>query len=67
MFPRVKGIVDTMEFAERLLSVRDTAVVPGRFFQAPAHIRVGFGGPTDTLRAGLDALGRALDEINGAV
>jgi len=63
VFPRLTGIDDTMEFAERLLSVRDTAVVPGRFFQAPGHIRIGFGGPTDALRKGLDAIGRALDEI----
>lgn len=65
VFPRVKGVDDTIEFAERLLSVRGTAVVPGRFFQAPAHIRIGFGGPTDALREGLGALAQELDEIDG--
>ena len=64
VFPRLKGLDDTMEFAERLLNARQTAVVPGRFFQAPAHIRIGFGGPTDTLRQGLEALGHALDEVH---
>jgi aspartate/methionine/tyrosine aminotransferase len=63
VFPRIKGMNDTMAFAERLLNAHDTAVVPGRFFQAPAHVRIGFGGPTETLRDGLDALAHALDGI----
>jgi aspartate/methionine/tyrosine aminotransferase len=67
VFPRLTGIADTMEFAEHLLSAHNTAVVPGRFFQAPAHIRLGFGGPTRTLREGLDMLAQALDESSGAV
>ena len=66
VFPRLRHVADTTEFAERLLGARDTAVVPGRFFQAPAHVRVGFGGPTETLREGLGALAQALDDI-GAV
>jgi hypothetical protein len=37
--------------------------VPGRFFQAPSHFRVGFGGATEPLRGGLHALGVALDEL----
>jgi aspartate/methionine/tyrosine aminotransferase len=67
VFPRLKGVSDTMEFAERLLHTRDTAVVPGCFFQAPAHIRIGFGGSTETLREGLQAIGQALDDTSGAV
>jgi hypothetical protein len=35
--------------------------VPGRFFQAPRHFRLGFGGDSGKLRAGLEALGAALD------
>lgn len=62
VFPRVKGIADTTAFTERLLTERATAIVPGRFFQAPAHVRIGFGGPTETLRRGLEVLGNALDE-----
>jgi hypothetical protein len=61
VFPRLRGVADSTAFAERLLSERHTAVVPGRFFQAPEHVRIGFGGPTDTLRAGLDAIAAALD------
>ena len=66
VFPRLRHVADTTEFAERLLRTRDTAVVPGRFFQAPAHVRIGFGGPTQTVREGLEVLTQALDEI-GAV
>ncbi len=61
VFPRLRGVADASAFAEQLLFERDTAVVPGRFFQAPEHVRIGFGGPTDTLRAGLDAIAAALD------
>lgn len=61
VFPRLRGIADSSLFAERLLFERGTAVVPGRFFQSPEHVRIGLGGPTETLRAGLDAVGAALD------
>jgi aspartate/methionine/tyrosine aminotransferase len=35
---------DVEEFAERLRSEQDTAIVPGRFFEMPQHFRVGLGG-----------------------
>jgi aspartate/methionine/tyrosine aminotransferase len=63
VFPRLRGADDASAFAERLLTERDTAIVPGRFFQAPAHVRIGFGGPTDALRGGLAAVGAALDRL----
>ena len=63
VFPRLHHVSDSVSFTERLLKERETAVVPGRYFQAPAHIRVGFGGSTDTLRAGLFELGAALDQL----
>ena len=61
VFPRVRGVSDASVLAERLLEERETAVVPGRFFEAPEHFRIGFGGATDALRGGLAALGAALD------
>ena len=64
-FPKLLGVVDTSEFAERLLAERRTAVVPGRFFEAPSHFRLGFSGATDALRGGLDALSCTLDERRG--
>ena len=63
VFPRLRGVADSSAFAERLLLERNTAIVPGRFFQAPAHFRIGFGGATEALRAGLDAIAAALDAM----
>lgn len=60
-FPRLRDAADTSPFAARLLTERDTAVVPGRFFEAPEHFRIGFSGPAKTLSPGLDAIGAALD------
>jgi aspartate/methionine/tyrosine aminotransferase len=60
-FPKIRGVADSSRFAERLMSERGTAIVPGRFFEAPAHFRIGFGGETEALRGGLEALGQALD------
>jgi aspartate/methionine/tyrosine aminotransferase len=60
-FPRIRDVGDTSLFAQRLLAERETAVVPGRFFEASAHFRLGFSGPTDRLAGGLDAIGAALD------
>ena len=67
VFPRVGGLEDTSSFAERLLNRYETAVVPGRFFQAPQHVRIGFGCATDSLRGGLEALSAALDELRVGV
>ena len=63
VFPRLRRVDDSSVVAERLLEERETAVVPGKFFQAPSHIRIGFGGPADTLRAGLQAVGEMLDRV----
>ena len=62
IFPRLRGAVDTAAFADRLLAERDTAIVPGRFFEAPDHFRVGVGVSTPIVRGGLERLGAALDE-----
>ena len=40
----------------------DTSIVPGRFFGLADHFRLGIGRPTAVVEAGLDRLGRALDE-----
>ena len=61
VFPRIEGVDDIGEFADRLLHERETGIVPGRFFDAPAHFRLGFGGDTDRLRSGLEQIAAALD------
>jgi len=59
-FPRVRDVADTSAFVDRLISEHDTIVVPGRYFQAPEHIRVSFGGKPDMFKEGLSRLDRAL-------
>jgi len=62
VFPRVRHGT-----TERLISVLrtkyETSVVPGSFFEMPAHFRLGFAGDTETLAAGLERLSAALDEV----
>jgi hypothetical protein len=59
-FPRVRDIDDTEPFVDHLVKAHDTIVVPGRFFQAPQHIRIAFGGETEMIRGALSRLDRAL-------
>lgn len=62
-FPRVKGVTDTSAFVDRLIAGYDTIAVPGRYFQAPEHIRVAFGGKTEMFKEALSRLDRALREF----
>lgn len=59
-FPRVKDVEDTSELVDRLIRDHDTIVVPGRFFQAPQHIRIAYGGRADMVKEALARLDRAL-------
>jgi len=61
-FPRVRGVDDTSALCRELLDRHDTLVVPGRFFEAPRHFRLGFGVPASTLERGLGRIDRVLDE-----
>jgi aspartate/methionine/tyrosine aminotransferase len=61
-FPRWAG-GDTDRLDALLRARYDTAVVPGRWFEAPEHFRVGFGLPTEALEEGLTRLGAALDDL----
>ena len=63
MFPRVRS-GDAEELCRVLREKYETSVVPGKFFEMPAHFRVGIAGETDVLEAGLERLGKALDEIS---
>ena len=62
VFPRIRGTADATPFTDRLLRERKTAVVPGSYFEAPAHFRLGFGGETSRLERGLEQLAAALDQ-----
>jgi hypothetical protein len=60
-FPRLRtGDADAL--CETLTSRYETAVVPGRFFGMPDHLRIGLGVDPATFRAGLDRLKSALEE-----
>lgn len=60
-FPRLRrGSADAL--CERLWERHGTAVVPGRFFELPDHFRIGLGMEPAAFAAGLERLGRALDE-----
>ena len=61
-FPRLVGAGDADAFVERALADFDVGVTPGRFFGEPAHFRVAVAGERKVLEAGLDGLGRALEE-----
>lgn len=62
MFPRARS-GDAEQLCRRLREKYETAVVPGVFFEMPAHFRVGIAVASDVLEEGLDRLGKALDEI----
>jgi aspartate/methionine/tyrosine aminotransferase len=63
-FPRLRT-ADVDALCDLLTDRYETAVVPGRFFGMPDHLRIGLGVDPATFRAGLDRLGRALDELSG--
>jgi aspartate/methionine/tyrosine aminotransferase len=61
IFPRVPSRVDTDRLCALLAARHSTLVVPGRFFEAPRHIRLSFGCRAARLARGLANLSRALD------
>lgn len=63
-FPRIKGLDDASDFVRILREEFDTGVVPGAFFEAPAHFRIALGGRGEILEEGLHRLGKALDRVS---
>jgi len=62
VFPRIRGVADASAFVDRLMKEQRTAVGPGVFFEAPGHFRVGYGGDTDKIRAGLERVSALLQQ-----
>jgi aspartate/methionine/tyrosine aminotransferase len=61
-FPRLmRGDPET--FFKLLREKYETTVVPGTFFELPRYFRIGIGGDTANLRAGLERLSAALDDF----
>lgn len=63
VFPRILGLDDAGPFTRHAREAFDTQVVPGAFFEAPAHFRIAFGGAHDILEGGLARLAEALDGL----
>lgn len=59
VFPRVKDHDDT-EPLHDLLRRFETSIVPGKYFEAPRHFRLGFAVKTEDVAAGLRNLSKAL-------
>jgi aspartate/methionine/tyrosine aminotransferase len=65
-FPEVVGAGDTDGLTEQLAAREGVYVVPGRFFGAPRHVRVGFGGDPAVLAEGLRRLAGAVRRLGPA-
>ena len=63
VFPRLPRGIDSDRLADRLQSRYSTLVVPGRFFEAPRHVRLSFGCAPPKLARGLANVSRALDDL----
>ncbi|MGH9832906.1 MAG: aminotransferase class I/II-fold pyridoxal phosphate-dependent enzyme, partial [Blastocatellia bacterium] len=59
VFPRLKNHGDS-EPLHDLLRRFETSIVPGKFFEAPRHFRLGFAVKTEDVVAGLQNLSKAL-------
>jgi aspartate/methionine/tyrosine aminotransferase len=62
VFPRLTTS-EPEGFFRLLREKYETSVVPGEFFEAPRHFRLGIGGSSAELAGGLERLGAALDEF----
>ncbi len=63
-FPRLHLSGMSIEaFCDLLYERYETSIVPGSFFEAPEHVRIGYGCPTETLIGGLDRIETALDTL----
>ncbi|MEP7274212.1 MAG: pyridoxal phosphate-dependent aminotransferase, partial [Acidobacteriota bacterium] len=61
VFPRLRREPDSEALHDRLRRF-DTSIVPGKFFEAPSHFRLGFAVRTEDVATGLGHLSRALTE-----
>ena len=59
-FPRLDNNVENL--CELLQEKYETAVVPGRFFESPQHIRIGLCCQPEMFKIGIEKVSKALDE-----
>lgn len=61
-FPRIRN-ADVDKLCALLTEKYETAVVPGRFFESPHHVRIGMCCEPEKFQAGIERLGLALDDL----
>ena len=61
-FPRVRN-VDVEELCSLLIKKYETALVPGKFFESPQHMRIGLCCEPEDFAEGIARFGTALDEL----
>ncbi|MEZ0070330.1 capreomycidine synthase [Streptacidiphilus sp. MAP12-20] len=66
-FPALPRGVDTISLCDKLLDEHGVLLVPGLCFGHPDRVRLGFGGGTDELQAGLEAVAIAASELASPV
>jgi capreomycidine synthase len=66
-FPRLRSVSDVEGFCHRLAREQRVLLVPGRCFNEPQHVRLGFGGPTADLQESLQRLSSQLQTHARAV
>lgn len=59
VFPRLKHEMDSEPLHDRLRQF-ETSIVPGKYFEAPRHFRLGFAVKTEDVEIGLRNLSKAL-------
>lgn len=64
MFPQVRGVESADAFVDDLARRHGVAVAPGRFFDAPAHMRLSLAGATAPLAEGLRRISLALRDLS---
>jgi aspartate/methionine/tyrosine aminotransferase len=62
-FARLPTRIESDRLTDHLVRRYSTLVVPGRFFEAPRHVRVSYGCRPGRLARGLANLSRALDDL----
>ncbi|MBL8171691.1 MAG: pyridoxal phosphate-dependent aminotransferase [Acidobacteria bacterium] len=63
VFPRWKAQPDSEVLHDRLRAL-ETSIVPGRFFEAPSHFRLGFAVKPEDVAVGLQHLSQALRDLS---
>ncbi|MGH9802465.1 MAG: pyridoxal phosphate-dependent aminotransferase, partial [Blastocatellia bacterium] len=62
VFPRLKNIDDSQPLYDQLREF-ETSIVPGKFFEAPRHFRLGFAVKPEDVEVGLQNLSKVLRQL----